>query len=236
MFYCLISNAHVLINSMIGKNKKITMYFECEYEVRNIMLDPKKRYIKNFEDFGLNITAVEIIEEDKISKDYYLLPENSSKRNILLNSQIYIPQYMKGKSLVYDRGKVTNINKYQITHLVNTDQGSSGSPIILEKTVRVIGIHKASNLEKRENYGDIIYPSIIKITNDIDKKKNNGKYEVGNFIWKDGKYYLGKFKNNFLLEKESYIIQMEILCMKEILLMENMKEMENVFWKMVNII
>ena len=38
------------------------------------------------------------------------------------------------------------------------------------------------------------------------------------------------------MEKELNIIQMEILCMKEILLMVNMKEMENVFSKMVNII
>ena len=195
-FYCLISNAHVLTNGTIRKNRNIIIYFDSEYEVRNIKLDPQKRYIKNFKDFGLDITAVEIIEEDDISKDYYLLPENSSLHNRLLNSQIYIPQYMKGKNLVYARGKVTNINKYEITHLANTDQGSSGSPIFLEKTVRVIGIHKGSNLEKTENYGDIIYPAIVEITNDFEKKQNNGKYEDGKFIWEDGKYYLGQFKNN----------------------------------------
>ena len=38
------------------------------------------------------------------------------------------------------------------------------------------------------------------------------------------------------MEKEYYIIKMVILNMKVILLMINMKEMENIFMKMVNII
>ena len=38
------------------------------------------------------------------------------------------------------------------------------------------------------------------------------------------------------MEKENIIIRMEILNMKVILLMVNMKEMENIFMKMVNII
>ena len=40
----------------------------------------------------------------------------------------------------------------------------------------------------------------------------------------------------YVMEKEYYIIQMEKLNMKEILLMINLKEMEKVFGKMVNII
>ena len=38
------------------------------------------------------------------------------------------------------------------------------------------------------------------------------------------------------MEKEQYIIQMEKLNMKEILLMVNMKEKENIYLKMVVII
>ena len=39
-----------------------------------------------------------------------------------------------------------------------------------------------------------------------------------------------------VMEKEYYIILMEKLSMKEIMLMKNMKEMENIYGKMVNII
>jgi len=40
----------------------------------------------------------------------------------------------------------------------------------------------------------------------------------------------------YQMEKELNIIQMEILNMKVIILMVNLKEMENIFIKMVNII
>jgi len=40
----------------------------------------------------------------------------------------------------------------------------------------------------------------------------------------------------YFMEKEYYIIQMEILNMKVIILMVKEKEMENIFIKMVNII
>ena len=38
------------------------------------------------------------------------------------------------------------------------------------------------------------------------------------------------------MEEENIIIKMEILNKKVIMLMVNMKEMENMYWKMVNII
>ena len=41
----------------------------------NIKLGNKKRYIKSFTDIGLDIIAIEILDEDNISKGYYLFPE-----------------------------------------------------------------------------------------------------------------------------------------------------------------
>ena len=196
MFFCLVSNAHVLTKQLIEENENIIIYYDSEHASKKIKLDPKKRYIQNFRDLDLDITVVEIIEEDGLADTYFLLPENESLHNSLLNSQIYIPQYMKGRELVNSRGKVTEINNYEITHLANTDKGSSGSPIFLENSVRVIGIHKGGNREGTENYGDIIYPAIVLITNNLEKKRNSGKYENGKFIYEDGKYYIGQLKNN----------------------------------------
>ena len=109
---------------------------------------------------------------------------------------IYIPQYPGGKELVNARGQIKEINKYEFTHLASTDYGSSGSPIFLENSVDVIGIHKERNKDKKENYGDFIYPAINIIKNDIKIKRNNGKYINGQYIWEDDKYYIGEFKNN----------------------------------------
>ena len=80
--------------------------------------------------------------------------------------------------------------------MANTESGSSGSPIFLEYTINVIGIHKEGNKFNNENYADFIYPVINIIKEDINKKRNNGRYVNGRYIWDDGKYYEGQFKNN----------------------------------------
>ena len=65
----------------------------------------------------------------------------------------------------------------------------------------------------------------------------NGKAEGnGKYIWKNGEYYIGQFKNGLRNGKGNIILQMEIFYMKVIILMIKLKEMENIFGKMVNII
>ena len=72
----------------------------------------------------------------------------------------------------YSKGEITNIDKYEFTHLAGTEHGSSGSPIFLDKTTKVIGIHKASSNDEIENYGDFIFP----IINILNTKKNMNEY------------------------------------------------------------
>ena len=198
MFYCLISNEHV-IKSDIIQNNNIIIYisYDNEFKYVNIKLGNKKRYIKSFIDNELDITVVEILNEDNIIKDYFLFPELENKiNNKLINNKIYIPQYAGGKELVNRRGIIKEINRYEFTHLVNTEKGSSGSPIFLENSIKVIGIHKEGNTVKQENYGDFLYPAIIIIKEDIRRKRDKGKYIDGKYIWEDNKYYIGEFKNN----------------------------------------
>ena len=83
------------------------------------------------------------------------------------------------------KGYIKDINKYDYTHLDSTQYSSSGNPIFLENSVYVIGIHKQSDKDKTKNYGDFIYPVIEIIKNDIRKKRNNGKYVNGKYIWED---------------------------------------------------
>ena len=261
MFYFLISNEHVIKNNIIQKiNIIINISYNNEFKYTKIKLGNKKRYIKSFIDIDLDITVIEILDEDNISKEYFLRPQLESLINIrLINSMIYIPQYAGGNKLVNARGIIKEINQYEFTHLVNTEKGSSGSPIFLENSIFVIGIHKHGNKEKTENYGDFIYPAINIIKNDIKIKRNNGKYINGKYIWEDDKYYIGEFKNNlpndkgikyysngnilyqgdfmvYQMVKEQNIIQMEILNMKAFLLIIKEKEMEKLLKKMVNII
>ena len=177
-------------------NDKSSYYKDNEYKSIKIILNKDKRYIRCFTQNDLDITVVEILEEDNISKDYFLYNELETMNNRILNNKIYIPQYPKGEGLKNAEGKIIEINEYTFTHLATTMPGSSGSPIFLENSINVIGIHRGSDENKTENYGCFIYPVIEIIKNDINKKRNNGKYINGKYIWEDGKYYIGEYKNN----------------------------------------
>ena len=59
--------------------------------------------------------------------------------------------------------------------------GSSGSPIFLEKSELVIGIHKEGHITKLENYGSFLYPIIESLKNVVDEQ----------YAWEEGDYYIG---------------------------------------------
>ena len=48
--------------------------------------------------------------------------------------------YLKSFDLAAGSGIITEINKYEFYHNIPTEDGSSGSPIILPETRNVIGI------------------------------------------------------------------------------------------------
>ena len=194
-FYCLLSNVNVIKKDIINNNKNFYILYDNGYKYANIKLDTSIRYIKSFREEGTEIIVVEILNEDNISKDYFLLNKDETEINKLINSEIYIYQYTQDEEIVNTSGKIIKINKNEFTHLANTDSCSLGSPIFIKNTTNIIGIHKGSNEDKTENYGDLINPIINIIKEDI-KKNNNGKYLDGKYIWEDGKYYIGEFKND----------------------------------------
>ena len=74
--------------------------------------------MKSFKDMKLDITIVEILEEDNISKDYFLYPELEEKLNEkIIGTSIFIPQYPGCNELMNAKGKIKHINKYEFTHL-----------------------------------------------------------------------------------------------------------------------
>ena len=65
-FYCLMSNEHIIENDIINNKNDINIYYDNEFKIINIKLDTSKRYIKSFIEEGLDITVIEILEEDNI--------------------------------------------------------------------------------------------------------------------------------------------------------------------------
>ena len=196
-FVCLMTNAHVISNESINNYNIIDLNFEGIKTVKKIKLDRDRRYIKSFRDEGLDITVVEILDEDNISKNSFLeLESDIPINNELINNEIFYPQYIiKEKKFKKGEGIIKDISKYEFCYSAETEKGSSGNPIYLKNTYKIIGIHKA-DIKKEENSCDFIYPVINIIIEDIRKRSNNGKYIDGKYIYDDGKYYIGEFKNN----------------------------------------
>ena len=212
-FHCIMTNEHVITKEMIESQKYIEIYYDNQHKKLNIKLDNTKRCIKEFRYLKLDISIVEILPEDNVNNDFFLLQnlEYTMGYDNFLNKNIFIPQFPKGGNLNNSIGKIIEINSFtfDFSHSASTEQGSSGSPIFLEGTIYVIGIHKQGNKKKVKNYGNFIGPVVDFFKNEVsNNKKNypNGEYigelinnmreGYGKFTYKDGHCYIGTWKND----------------------------------------
>ena len=140
------------------------------------------RYIKFFEK-PIDISVIEIKDSDEINKEdiEYLYRDLNYKEGGYLQYKemdILSLGYPFGDKLATGSGKIKNIIKYEFEHNIPTEQGSSGSPIILFNLLRVIGIHKYGDLDKNINIGTFIGVILNEINSDIKIEKNkNDKRE-----------------------------------------------------------
>ena len=169
-YYFLISNEHVITQEIVNNKEKIIAYYAIQEKNVEITLDKKERYIKCFKDInGIDATVVQILPKDDVFKDYFLSSylDKFDKKD-LINYQIFIPQYPLGQNITISEGNIKKISSNEIIHLSSTEAGSSGSPIFLKDTTKVIGIHKSGDFKNQENLGDLISPIIDIIKNDFN--------------------------------------------------------------------
>ena len=95
---------------------------------------------------------------------------NNNFESTYLNEDICIFQYPNGEELSFAHGQIKSINNYHIRHLVSTEPGSSGSPILLLNNFKIIGIYQAENNE--DNRG-IFMKNILNDIGSVDSEKNN---------------------------------------------------------------
>ena len=74
-------------------------------------------------------------------------------------------------------GFIKNIHEFEIEHMCSTEAGSSGGPIILLNTFKVIGVHKGTSRNKGQiKFGTLLrYPILdfnATINNNLKKMKN----------------------------------------------------------------
>ena len=95
------------------------------------------------------------------------------------DEQIFSYQYPKGEKLKYSHGKIVEKEEKYLIYDIGSKRGSSGSPIILIKNSKVIGLNKGymkNNSDNKINIG-IRIESIINEINNRDEFKVNEELE-----------------------------------------------------------
>ena len=174
-YFYLVSNEHVISKKNIKREETINITYKRTKKIK-ITLDKEKRYIKDFTDMKIDATIVEILKSDQIKEKYFLEPDPDYLYYFseLKNKDIWVAQFLS--ELKMSEGKITVINEKEneFTHLATTIEGSSGSPIFLVQSKKVLGIHKQGNINNEENYGSFIGPIISYLMNEvIDISKQN---------------------------------------------------------------
>ena len=173
----LITNNHILDENEIENNKIINISIlnkEKEEEIKKIKIDNTRKKYTNKE---LDVTIIEIKENKDEIYNFMEIDKEDIKKNkdlIKINykrKSVYILHYPKGE-LSVSYGLINDIIDGKINHYCNTEEGSSGSPILSLENNKIIGIHYGGSGIKI-NYGIFIKNVIDKFNNFyINENKN----------------------------------------------------------------
>ena len=137
----LFTNNHVINKDLLSIGNKIRLIYKQKYkeieitENRLIFTDSRNYKI------GLDYTCIQIFKEDGLNIENIFKIDDSNISNYN-GIKICVLHYPKGDELELTTGYIQNLNNYEIFHSADTDNGSSGSPIISLEDYKVIGIHR----------------------------------------------------------------------------------------------
>ena len=209
----LITNNHILNEKDIENNKSINliMYNKEEKIKREIKIDEsRKRFTYINKEEGIDITIIEIKKKEDNINNFLEIDDNVLEiGNEILELEskrksIYILHYPKDKRLV-SYGLIKNIAEdKKIYHYCNTEEGSSGSPILSLNNFKVIGVHYAgSNVDNiKLNYGTYL-KYIIKEFNNKYKSSNKSEINLIYFTKKEGIFDI--FGNKFIKNNKNNV-------------------------------
>jgi len=139
----LITNYHVIDDNFIESKDNIKIYINEKYKIIKINKN-NIIYLSRNNEYDIIIIR---LEEDDI-ENYLEIDENIFSQNSELtykDEPIYILHHPKADKAKISYGNgIEKINEYDIKHLCNTEEGSSGSPILSAMTNKIIGLHKAA--------------------------------------------------------------------------------------------
>ena len=150
---------HIISKRRIDSNEVISIIYgkKNKEEKKYIELNKNERFIKTFGD-QIDVSIIEILDEDGISDDKFLFPDLNYKYgfDLYTNKDIFLAGYYPNEERAICSGKLKKIKDYKIFHTIETGEGSSGSPIILKDNIYVIGIHIGGIEKNKINIGTVI--------------------------------------------------------------------------------
>ena len=161
----LMTNNHVLNQKGLLKNL-ISINFDLENKSYN--LNPKNHFI--FSDPFLDVTFIQMKDKelDELGIDCLEIHEEES-----ITDDAFIVQYPNGKNLSIAQGKIKSRWGFNLFHIVSTNHGSSGGPLVLINDNKIIGIHKCGMKELKCNAATNIQTIIIALRVIYNSKINN---------------------------------------------------------------
>ena len=200
-FFVKIPYKSKLLPVLIATNQAINIYdilcnrnisLHLNNEIKTITLDKNRLMYTNAK---FDITIIEIKEEDNLKNKYLELDDEiinflkldktklkkKEGPNYLYDS-IYILNYNKNKDIFVSYGKLLDINNSKLFHKCNLKEDSSGSPICLMNSQKLIGIQSENSKQNKYNKGLLLIYLIIEISKIknklliIDKEGNNLTY------------------------------------------------------------
>ena len=208
-FFCLMTCEHVITEKMIESKENVQVLYNLERSILNICLNKSERFIKSYRYLDIDAVVIEILPTEKVKNDdFFLLANHDFGYEKFINKMTDIPQYPELQDLSHSEGPIISISNFEFSHKSSTKSGSSGSPIFLVNSTKVIGIHFASSEDKEINFGNFIWPISESLKLDLEygeKKYNNDKYQgdlkngkpegFGRYTWENNKCYIGQWKN-----------------------------------------
>jgi len=159
----LITNYHIISDEDVKINAYIEVFIKGKPHIININ---KNSIIYSSRDSRYDIMILKIEENSNKIYNYLEIDPNIFKEESYLtyqNEPIYIlhfPNLKDGKAYISRGNGIEKISRHIIKHKCNTEEGSSGGPILCSSTNKVIGIHKGFDPAKKYNIGVLL--SLIK--------------------------------------------------------------------------
>jgi len=168
---------HITNDEDIKPGKQIKLKFNDKIEKILKIDNSRITYSSNEKEY--DTTIIEIKNEDNFDMNNMLEIDNNIYKDDLneyyKNKTIYIIHYPKGGNSSYSHNIIQSINddNTKIFHLCESNDGSSGAPILNLQNFSVMGIHVGKNKNFKSNVGMVLKPIIDKfynLQNNIDKK------------------------------------------------------------------